>query len=328
MTDPASVIGVDIGGTKTKFGIVDSSGVMIDSGQEPTSRISANTVLKRVSECITRLLGIAEKSDIRIKGIGVAVTGQVDVSRGEVVGGIRGKIRGWIGTPVKSFFSEKFRLPVQVDNDGNTAALGEYVFHRRNECKDMIMLTMGTGVGTGIILNGKLFRGGFGNIGSELGHMVINPDGPICRCGNRGCLEAFVSSCAISERYMNLVCRSQDAPDRTDPDSIGESYSKGNTEAAIVVREVARYIGTAIGNACNLLGPEMVVIGGGVSGIGKPLIELITEKVSTIAFGLSKKNLTVDAARLGTYAGVFGAATLVMEEFKSITDVGEAEVTR
>lgn len=316
-----SVIGIDIGGTNTKFGIVDASGDIVHQGQEPTSRISANAVLKRAAECVQRLLDIAEKNDTTIEGIGVAVTGQVDVSRGAVAGGIYGKIRGWIGTPVREFFSEKFGLPVEVDNDGNTAILGEYVFHRKDECKDMIMLTIGTGVGTGIILDGRLFRGGNGNIGSELGHMVIDPNGPICQCGNRGCLEAFVSGEAISERYSGLICRNQRVPGRTDPDAIGRAYVNGDKNAAVVVKEVAEYIGTALGNACNLLGPEMVVVGGGISGIGTPLINHISERIGAISFGLSRNNFQIEAARLGTYAGVFGAATLVMSDYSSITSI-------
>ena len=225
----------------------------------------------RICQCVSKIIKKAEGAGISIKGIGLGVTGQVDIHSGTIVGGIKGKIPGWIGLPIRKIFEGKFNLPVFVDNDGNVAALAEYIFGMRSSVNSMVALTIGTGVGCGIILDGKLFRGGGKNLSAELGHISINYLGPLCNCGNKGCLEAYVSKEAILDMFVkkmekealsNTIKPTNKKSSSVTPELIYKKHLEGERAATEVIYEVGRYIGYAMTVAVNTIGPQVIVIGG------------------------------------------------------------------
>lgn len=330
MNDRSFVIGVDIGGTNTKIGVVSENGEIIFKNQMPTdSRLGTARCVDRICQSVSKIIKKAEETGILIKGIGLGVTGQVDIHSGTVVGGIKGKIPGWIGLPIRKIFEEKFNLPVFVDNDGNVAALAEYIFGMRSSFNNMVALTIGTGVGCGIILDGKLFRGGGKNLSAELGHISINYLGPSCNCGNKGCLEAYVSKEAILDMYVkkiekealsNTIKPTNKKSPYITPELIYKKHLEGEQAATEVIYEVGRYIGYAMTAAVNTIGPQVIVMGGGIAAqFGEPLIEEIRTTVKLKAFGLAAQDVKIILTKFGSFAGVLGASTLAFNKYKGIT---------
>jgi len=334
MNDKTFVIGVDIGGTNTKVGVVSGDGKIIFSNQIPTdSRLGTARCIDRLSLCVSKIIKKAEGTGISIKGIGLGVTGQVDIHSGTIVGGIKGKIPGWIGLPIRKIFEERFSLPVFVDNDGNVAALAEYIFGMRSSVDSMVALTIGTGVGCGMILDGKLFRGGGKNLSVELGHISINYLGPLCNCGNKGCLEAYVSKEAILDMFVkkiekealnNIIKATNKKGSSITPELIYKKHLEGEQAATEVIYEVGRYIGYAMTVAVNTIGPQVIVIGGGIAvQFGEPLIEEIRTTVKSKAFGLAAQDVKIILTKFGPFAGVLGASTLAFNKYKGITGMRE-----
>lgn len=330
MNDRTFVIGVDIGGTNTKIGVVSENGEIIFKNQIPTdSRLGKARCVDRICQCVSKVIKKAEGAGISIKGIGLGVTGQVDIHSGTIVGGIKGKISGWIGLPIGNLFRERFNLPVFVDNDGNVAALGEYIFGFKKSVNSIVALTIGTGVGSGIILDGKLFRGGGSNLSGELGHISINYLGPLCNCGNKGCLEAYVSKEAILDMFVkkmekealsNTIKPTNKKSSSITPELIYKKHLEGERAATEVIYEVGRYIGYAMTVAVNTIGPQVIVIGGGIAAqFGGPLIEEIRATVKSNAFGLAAQNVKIILTKFGPFAGVLGASTLALNKYKGIT---------
>jgi len=330
MNDRTYVTGVDIGGTNTKIGVVSENGEIIFKNQIPTdSRLGTARCVDQICRCVSKIIKKAEGAGISIKGIGLGVTGQVDIYSGTIVGGIKGKIPGWIGLPIRKIFEEKFNLPVFVDNDGNVAVLAEYIFGMKNSVTSMVALTIGTGVGCGIILDGKLFRGGGKNISAELGHTSINYLGPLCNCGNKGCLEAYISKEAILDMYVKKVGEKSfgSTTKPTDkksssitPELIYKKHLEGDQTATEVIYEVGRYIGYAMTNAVNTIGPQVIVIGGGIATqFGEPLIEEIRTTIKSKAFGLAAHDVKIILTKFGPFAGVLGASALAFNKYKIIT---------
>jgi len=332
MKNKIYVIGVDIGGTNTKIGIVNEDGEIILKEQIPTNPgIGIETCIDLITKKISEILEQSIKLGILVSGIGLGVTGQVDINTGKIVGGIKGKIPGWIGLPIKNIFEKKFNLPVSVDNDGNVAALAEYIFGMQDSVHSMVVLTIGTGIGCGIILDGKLFRGGGNNLSAELGHVSINVFGPICPCGKKGCLEAYISKEAIINMYKQKRLEvDKNNAERTSlsqkkevisPELIYQKHLEGEKIATEVIHQVGIYLGYTIANAVNTIGPEIVVVGGGIAQFNEPLLNSARKTVEANVFGLASRDMKIILAKFGTFAGVIGASTLVMEKFNHITGI-------
>lgn len=311
-------IGVDLGGTNIKSGMVQtSSGKVITRMTLPTqTSLGKEVIISNIKKSINRLIKYAEKRGVKIDSIGLGCPGTVDVQTGKIMGMIP-NLPQLKNTDIKEELKKEFTIPIYVDNDANLMGLAEHRYGSAKGFKNCLFLTIGTGIGGGIILDGKIFRGSK-YAGAEFGHTSIKFDGKRCRCGNVGCVEAYAAAPAIGEKTKRLLRKGKSSLlfnwvkgdlKKLSNKLIFEAFKKGDRLATEVVAEVSVYLGTAIASAVNLLNPEVVVIGGGVGQAGKKFIEMIEYQVKkrvnppTGAFKMKK-------ARLGNDAGFIGAAIL------------------
>ena len=276
-------IGIDIGGTDTKIGLVDVHQKLIDSVCIPTAA-------ERPAEEVIRV------------GAGIGVPGTVDRKKGIVR--YSNNIR-WEEIPLAQEIGKYLPIPVLIANDADCAALGEAVAGGGKDCSDVVMLTLGTGVGGGIILDGEIYEGrGIG--GSELGHMVIVENGEPCTCGRRGCLEAYVSATALKRDARRAAGRD------LDPEEIFSLADQGDSVMRAVVDAYIRRLGLGIVNIVNIFRPQLVLLGGGISRQGETLLAPLREIVRKECFGGEKGDVpAIETAVLGNDAGMIGAAGLL-----------------
>lgn len=296
-------IGIDIGGTDTKIGLVDVHQKLIDSVCIPTvAERPAEEVIQTVGETALALL---EKNGITIDqcvGAGIGVPGTVDRKNGVVR--YSNNIR-WEEVPLAKEMETYLPIPVEIANDADCAALGEAVAGAGKDCSDVVMLTLGTGVGGGIILDGEIYVGrGIG--GSELGHMVIVENGEPCTCGRCGCLETYVSATAL----IRDACRA--SGENLEPEEIFTMAEQGDAVMKEVVDAYIRRLGLGIVNIVNIFRPQLVLLGGGISRQGETLLAPLREIVKKECFGGEKGDMPeIETAVLGNDAGVIGAAGLL-----------------
>jgi len=324
-------LGLDVGGTRLKAAIVDTYGKLYFPKEVPTER-EVKRIINQILKVINALLMEGEKEGFRDKilGIGIGVTGQVDFSRGRIIGGIKDKLLGWIGTPLREVIEKEVDMPVLIDNDGKVAALAEYYFGGHGKLKSLVCLTLGTGVGGGIVINGEIYRGA--KVAGEIGHMTINFEGPLCGCGHRGCLEAYVSSSALISYTRKLLSGRQESKiyelckgdlKEITPEIIARAAKEGDPVALKAIRIMGKYLGIGLANIVNVLNPEVIVISGGLSKLGELLLEPAKEALREYSFGVSANYTKVVLSSLGSYAGVIGAATLVFLYFHALIKGGE-----
>lgn len=313
-------IGVDIGGTNIKYGIVSSSGKIQISGIDRCEKTSGRQgVLLNFRKMIDSLLIDCKAFfKFKINSIGIGVPGTVDVSKGKIVG-IPPNLPFMADLSLKKYLSRFYSYPIYVDNDANVMALAEYRFGAAKGYRNCICLTLGTGIGSGIILNGRLFRGS-SFVGPEFGHTTICYEGIKCHCGNYGCVEMYSSEPAMLKRAKELL--------KKNPGSILYKLSQGDLNrlkakdlffaekskdkvADKVIEETAYYLGTALSSAVNLFNPEIIVIGGGVAlSAGRNFFRMIEKEIKMRAFPSATKNLKIVKAKLGNDAGFIGASIL------------------
>jgi glucokinase len=312
-------IGVDLGGTNIKFGIVSEKGEIIHKGLLPAqSHLGRKTIMDNINRAIEQALAIADKKKIKIAGIGVGSPGTVNLLTGKIEGSCP-NLPQMLNVNLKKWLSGCFEYPIYADNDANVMALAEHKFGAAKGYRNVLCLTLGTGIGGGIILNGELFHGS-DFAGAELGHMTICYQGRKCNCGGVGCLEMYASAPAIVRDTKKLLLGNkksiihklvQGDLDRLTTEIIFEAENKGDVLASQVINQACIYLGAGIASAVNLLNPEIVVIGGGVSEGGGSFIRRIEKEVKRRAFPSATKNLKVVKAKLGNDAGFIGAAMLV-----------------
>lgn len=296
-------IGIDIGGTDTKIGFVDVHQKLIASKVIPThAELSADVVIASIVKNTQELL---EENGIAIDqcvGVGIGVPGTVDRINGIVR--YSNNIR-WDDVPLLKEFEKYFPVPVTIANDADCAALGEAVAGAGKECSDMVMITLGTGVGGGIIIDGKIYEGkGIGS--SELGHMVIVENGEPCTCGRRGCLEAYVSATALKRDAKRASGKDME------PKEIFEAVAAGDPILKPVVDTYIQRLGTGIVNIANIFRPQLVLLGGGISKQGETLLAPLREMLEEGCFGKEKAEIPeIEEAVLGNEAGMIGAASLI-----------------
>ena len=318
MASQPAYAGIDIGGTNIKYGLLDRKGKILFKEQRPTlADKGPEPLLHLIGNIGERLLLHAAEEDYEVPGLGVGTPGSVDFKTGQVIG-MSPNIVGWKGTAVGEFLRERLNVPVWVDNDVNAVALAEHRFGAGAGFNSMVCVAVGTGVGGGLILNGKLWRGSSSAAG-EIGHMSIDPDGPVCGCGNRGCVETFCSSAAILAR-----CRSRFSDHLSpvfeevltgDPDELSIkklfAAARQRDEIALdVIAETARYLAIGLAGVVNLLNPELVVIGGGVADGGAGFVESVAQEMRSRVCDSAGEKLRVAKATLGNSAGFIGAGIL------------------
>jgi glucokinase len=320
MSENVYAIGVDVGGSRIKAGIVRYDGTVYYKVTVPTSR-SGEEVVSQILKILSDLLEKFNRNTLfgaLPKGIGLGVTGQVDFSTGTIIAGLEDKIPGWIGTPLKKIIEEKFNLPVLVDNDGKVAALAELYFGGHGEVKDMVCLTLGSGVGSGIIIDGKLHRPRLGAAG-ELGHIIINAD-ELEIPGYYGRLESYVSSKALIRYALNelrktnrgvLYEKLRGNAENITPELIKEAALMGDKVALKAIDKVAFYLGAGLATIVAFLAPEIIVLAGGLANFGDLLLTPTIAYMKKYSFGVTARYTKVTISKLGEFSGVLGAAALI-----------------
>jgi glucokinase len=305
-------VGVDIGGTKIAAGVVSDDGKILDSAAEPTPDDSAR-IPEVVADLVDRLTG-----DEHAVGIGIGAAG--------FVGEDRATVRfapniDWREEPLADRVRALVDLPVVVENDANAAAWGEFRFGAGEDTDDLLLVTIGTGIGGGIVHRGQLFRGGFG-VAAEIGHMRIVPDGIVCGCGQRGCFEQYASGSALvrdaRERVSNgdagasaiAALANRDLHDITGP-AITELAQAGDSLAIELLAEVGRWIGEGISILATVLDPSVIAIGGGVGAAGDLLLGPVIDAFELhLPARAHRPGAEIRLAALGNEAGIIGAADL------------------
>lgn len=296
-------IGIDIGGTTTKIGLVDihqkliASTVMDTEAKRPAEQV-IDEVAKKTLELLDEQ-GIAMDQCI---GAGIGVPGTIDSKKGIVR--YSNNIQ-WENVELVKMMGQYLPIPIRIANDADCATLGEAVAGAGKECQDVIMLTLGTGVGGGIILDGKIYEGkGLG--GSELGHMVIVENGEPCTCGRKGCLEAYASATALKRDAKRATGREMV------PEEIFATAKAGDKALQQVVQAYIGKLGTGIINIVNIFRPQLVILGGGVAAQGEELLAPLRKEMKVGCFGGEKGELPeIEVAALGNEAGMIGAASLL-----------------
>lgn len=301
-------LGIDIGGTTIKYGICSSAGKLIGQGAIPTPATAPKQeILKKLSGLVSENLILARKKNITIAAIGIGTPGSVNINRGYLMGGTP-NFKHWRNVSISKFLTDRFDIPVFVDNDANLMAYGEFIYGAGKKKKDVICLTLGTGIGGGVIINGEIYRGSF-FAGAELGHMTINHAGKPCNCGGQGCLERYASATAVIEDYnrenpLNPVQGTK---------QIFRLADQGDSLARAVIDRFVSYLAAGLASITNIFNPEMIIIGGGVSEAGKPLIDRVYKACQKRAMPVSIKNVEIVGAILGNRAGILGAGAFALK---------------
>ncbi len=316
--DPRSlVIAVDLGGTQIRAATCDLQGRFLRRAEHPTK---AEEGLEAV---LVRIVGLVEEVRAglpkdRVLGVGVGSPGPVDPLAGVIIS--PPNLPGWYEVPLRSLLEERLGLPVRLANDANAAALGEWAFGAGRNYRNIAYVTISTGIGGGIITDGRLLLGHRGLAG-EVGHMTLWPEGPRCNCGNYGCWEALASGTAIAREGAEAV-RSGRAPilsrlvegvaERVDAKLVGEADAQGDEAAAEIIRRAAEYSGVGVANLLHLYSPEIVLIGGGVSRLGERLFGPI-RRVARERVMPPYRDVPILPAALRGDAGLLGAVALFLE---------------
>ena len=313
-------IGVDFGGTNIKVGCVANGVVVRTVVLATAAHPTPAAFLHGVEGAIERLCAGVRISRAQVGGVGVGVPGLVDGARG-VIHRLVNVPGGWPKVPLRQLLEQRLRLRCAVDNDVNVVALGEWRFGAGRGTRDSVYVTLGTGVGGGLIINGALARGATGSAG-EIGHTTIQLDGPRCACGGRGCLEALVGTSAIirgatqairsGSRQLADAARRHEG--RLSPEAVSRAASRGDRAALRIWRDVGCALGVAMANVINLLNPERIVIGGGVAKAWPWFAPHLRATIRAHAFEVPANACKVVKAALGDRAGILGAALLVWEQ--------------
>ncbi len=323
-------VGVDIGGTNIKIGLVDETGRVLTRRRFSTDPIeTVGNVLEKVARTVQSLV-----RDRQVESLGVGVAGLVDHQSGFVF--TSPNLPNWHKAPVKEVLTKLTRMNVAVGNDANAVALGEWLFGAARNYQHALCITLGTGIGTGVIADSRLLLGA-NHFAGELGHTIINPNGPRCSCGKQGCLERYVGAEGIITRCRRALRQQQkrinasrnqltifgDGGERLSmifdlvkynlrrltTKEIGRAAVKGDKIARQITEETGTILGLGIYNALMLLDPEIVVLGGGVSRMGKPLLRAVERAVLNRIYGTNRQ-VKIVLSRLGDDAGILGASQL------------------
>ena len=306
-------IGVDVGGTKIAAGVVDEAGKILSRARRESPATDSAAMQESIADLIREL-----DAEHDIEGVGLGAAGFVDVSRATVLFAAN---LSWRDEPLQADLQRLTGLPVVVENDANAAAWGEFAFGAGADSDDLLLVTVGTGVGGGIVLDGRLHRGTFG-IAAEIGHLRVVRDGRPCPCGNRGCWEQYASGSALvrdarevaasTEGAAALVERAGGDPEAITGPMITTAAQEGDPFAVERLGVLGMWLGEGIASLAAVLDPGVVVIGGGVSAAGDLLLDPIREHFRANLTGLSHRpELAIRAATLGNDAGLIGAADLV-----------------
>ncbi|MBI4687847.1 MAG: ROK family protein [Nitrospirae bacterium] len=304
-----SAIGIDIGGTNIKAIRMSETGDVLNKITEPTP---LNNIPDKISGIIRRLLSS------EVSGIGFGIAGIIDKKNGIILESPN--ISSLNNTPVKALFEKEFSVPVIIENDANVYAYSEKLVGAGKKFDNFVAITLGTGLGGGMIYKGRLFEGAF-----EVGHMIVEPEGRFCPCGNHGCLESYASGRALVDRAISLLEKGEKSILREShegnfykitPEIIYKTAFEGDTLSRDIFREFGRYLGIGIANIINIVSPEAVILGGGLIGAWDLFIEDVKREVSKRALKSLSQKVEILKTTLSE-GGSIGAAGLVFSQLKT-----------
>lgn len=307
-------IGIDLGGTNIAAGLVDAKGRMLFKHSVPTdSKRGALAVIESMIELVKTIRKSAPV-DAEITGVGIGIPGIADPSTGVVLACVN---LGWFDVPLKDMMSQSIDLPIYIGNDATVAAVAEFEVAQKGQYKDAVMITLGTGVGGGVMVGGHMLSGHHG-IGSEIGHMKVGEGLYTCGCGGNGCLETFCSSTAIIHFAKHLMTTtnqrtlltelSDGQMEAIDGAMIFKAARAGDALAQMVVDRMVKYLSIGIINVVSLLDPQAVFIGGGLSGAGDYFLDKVKETVETLKYFKGSPCASIEIAQFKNDAGIIGAA--------------------
>jgi glucokinase len=313
-----NVIAIDIGGTHFRVGLFDEEGRRLLVNENTTLRSAGRDwMLQQVRD---HCRGITEKSDYPVTACGVSFGGPVDFERQRVTSL---HAPGWEDFPLAEWARETLGLPCRVDNDANAGALGEFRYGVGRGLRSLFYVTLSTGIGGGLISEGRVIRGR-DSMAGEIGHLPVSDSGVLCSCGARGCLETFCSGTAIAQRGQEWATRRPESVARMIEMSGGvienitasavvQAAAEGNMAAGGILREVGRWLGRALLVVIRLLNPDKIVLGGGVAQAGKLLLDPVHEALEELKSPTIRYSTEIVLAELGTFSPLYGAAALALE---------------
>lgn len=295
-------IGVDLGGTNLKAALVNRQNKIISRKALSTECFSDKfKLINAICVVVTGLIRENKLTRNNIGAIGLGLPGPIDFKRGIVH--FFPNIPGWKEVALKKILEKRLKVKAFIDNDVNLMCLAEHTLGAAAGYANVVCLTLGTGVGGGLVINNKLYRGGSFAAG-ELGHIPLDIKGPKCNCGGSACLEVFIGNKSITHRAKQLIGAN------ITPKELSRMAKSGNKKARLIWDEVGNYLGVALCGVVNLLNPDCIVIGGGVSGAGNFLFDKVKKVISKRAMSVQAKSVKVLKAKLGNDAGLIGASIL------------------
>lgn len=308
-------IGIDLGGTSIKYALISNKGEFLFQGKLPSlANISAEAVTGQLVKAINEVKTFAAEQRYKIEGIGIGTPGIVDATNRIILGGAE-NIKGWEKLPLADEIEKATGLPTLLGNDANLMGLGETMYGAGQGATHVVFLTIGTGIGGAVVIDGKLFNG-FANRGTELGHVPLIANGEACACGSVGCLEHYASTSALVRRFAQRSAEAeiQYPGEEINGELIVRLYKAGDKLATECLEEHCDYLGHGIAGFINIFSPQRIVIGGGLSEAGDFYIEKVSRQAHRYAIPDCAANTEIIAARLGNKAGSIGAAGLIFND--------------
>jgi glucokinase len=317
------VAGIDIGGTKIAVALADHRGHPLVHSRFPTQvELGPYRILDNATKEIGKML---RETDAKLVAIGVGCGGPLDRQRGLILSPTN--LPDWKEFPIVKLLEEKFRVPVLLDNDANAAALGEQQYGAGRGLRDMVYMTISTGIGGGLIVGGEVLHG-VSDVAGEVGHITVLPDGPLCGCGARGCLEAICSGTSIARRARERLWSATYShstttlnPDDVTAELVARAARDKDPLASEIWDETIYYLAIGIGTIINTLAPEAVILGGGVSTVGDQLIVPLLRQVRSLVRMMPAEKINILQAALGGDSGIYGALILGQRAASSVRAV-------
>lgn len=311
-------IGVDLGGTKILTAVADKKGKILARKKLPTEASKGTeTIIKNINKTIKFVMEAENLKKSNICRIAVGSPGPLDTSEGIIY---ENSNLPWKDVPIVRLLEEKTGLPVVLENDANAAALGEKWFGAGKNVSDLIYITVSTGIGGGIIINQKIYHG-FNDGAGEIGHITLEPDGPLCGCGNHGCFEALASGTAIARMGKEALKEDQPTllkelsdnnPEKVDALLIEKAAKKGDQVANNIYKKAGNYLGIGIANLINIINPEMIIMGGGIINAEELFWDKMVETLQERSVDPLGEKVKICKVKLGADTGVQGAIAVAM----------------
>ena len=308
MTDRNAALGIDVGGTEIKFGLIQRSGrVLAADGVETWAGAGREGIGAGVREAVAKAKALAAEEGVNLKAAGMGIPGTVSGKRGCIIEDPP-QIPGLEGWEVGDFLRAETGLPCAVDNDASLAALAEARAGAGRDVPTLLVVTVGTGIGGGVVIGGRLIRGRYGTAG-EIGHMGFHPEGPHCGHGGNGCLESYCSATAVLRMF-----RERGGDPGASVRKIVEGAARGEQPHVSVLGAAGRNLGRGLASFSNIIPPDLILIGGGLASAGDLLMRSLREGFGYQALPHVTKGVRIRRALLGNQAGMVGAAILALEE--------------